>query len=107
MVPSGRLVVAMPGGAERVAMVPPALAPVPTASQFTGLAQPTPIREATPDGADWLVQVPPPFVEVRMLVPPTEVQVEEVLQLTEVNAVVPAGVPRSFQTDPPSVVPMT
>ena len=34
------------GGAERVAMVPPEFASVPTASQLTGLAQATPRREA-------------------------------------------------------------
>src|SRR5271156_2569595 len=55
MVPTVRLVVVTLGGADSVAMAPPELASVPTASQFTGLAQATPRREATPYGAGSLV----------------------------------------------------
>jgi hypothetical protein len=93
------------GGAESVAMVPPEFAFVPTASQLTGLAQATPRREVTPDGACSLVHPVPPFVVVRMFAPPTAVHTDELMQLTDSRAVVPAGVPRSLQVEPPSVVP--
>jgi hypothetical protein len=100
-------VVATFGGAESVAMAPPEFAFVPTASQLTGLAQVTPRRELTPDGACSLVHPVPPFVVVRMFAPPTAVHVDAVMQLTDCRAVVPAGVPRSLQVEPPSVVPTT
>ena len=107
MVPTVRLVVVTLGGADRVAMAPPKFAPVPTASQFTGLAQATPRKEATPDGAGSLVHVVPPSVVVRMSAPPTAVHVDVLMQLTDSRLVAPAGVPRSLQVEPPSVVPTT
>jgi hypothetical protein len=42
-----------------------------------------------------------------MLVPPTAVHVDELMQLTEVKVVEPAGAPRSFHCEPPLVVPIT
>src|ERR1700677_820939 len=107
MVPTLTLVVVTLGGADSVAMVPPRFAPVPTASQLTGLAQVTPSREATPDGAGSLVHPVPPSVVWRMVVPPTAVQVDALMQLTDSRVVPAAGVPRSFQVEPPSVVPIT
>src|SRR5271163_3546564 len=101
MVPTVRLVVATLGGADSVAMVPPKFAPVPTASQLTGLAQVTPRREATPDGAGSLVQAVPPSVVVRIFVPPPAVQVDALMQLTDARVVPVAEVPRSFQMEPP------
>ena len=91
-----RLVVVTLGGADSVAMMPPRFEPAPTASQFTGLAQATPRRVPTPDGADWLVQVVPPSVVVRMPAPATAVHVDGLRQLTDSKVVAPAGVPRSF-----------
>ena len=107
MVPTVRLVVVTSGGADRVAMVPPKFVPVPTASQFTGLAHMTPDREATPDGAASLVHPAPPSVVAMMLVPPTAVQIVVLMQLTDSRVVDPMGVPRSLQLEPPLVVPMT
>jgi hypothetical protein len=107
MVPPGRLVVVTLGGAERVAMMPPTFVPVPTASQLAGLAHPTPDRAATPDGADWFVHALPPLVVVMMWAPPTAVQVEALMQLTDSSGVGPAGVPRSLQLEPPFVVLIT
>ena len=106
MVPTVRLVVATSGGADRVAMVPPKFVPVPTASQFTGLAHMTPDRDATPEGALWLVQPSPPLVVAMILLPPTAVQVVVLMQLTDSRVVDPMGVPRSLQVEPPFVVPM-
>ena len=106
MVPTLRLVVVTLGGADSVAMVPPELAPVPTASQFTGLAQTTPDSTATPDGAAWLVHPVPLLVVVKMLAPPTEVQVDELAQLIDSKGVDPSGDPRSLQAEPLSVVPI-
>jgi hypothetical protein len=106
MVPGVRLVVVTLGGADSVAMVPPAFVPVPTASQFTGLAHVTPDSDATPVGAGWLAHSSPPSVVVMMLVPATAVQVDELMQLTDSKVVDPSGVPRSFQAEPPSVVPI-
>ncbi len=102
-----RLVVVILGGADSVAMVPPRFEPAPTASQLTGLAQATPKRVPTPDGADVLVQVVPPSVVVRMRAPPTAVHVDGLTQLTDSKVVAPPGVPRSFHSEPPSVVPIT
>jgi hypothetical protein len=107
IVPTVRLVLVTLGGADSVAMAPPEPASVPTASQFTGLAQPTPKREAIPEGADSLTQVVPPLVVCRILAPPTAVHVDELMQLTDSKVVVPAGVPRSLQAEPPFVVPRT
>jgi hypothetical protein len=107
MVPTERLVVVTLGGAERVAMAPPKFASLPTASQLTGLAQATPRREATPDGARPLVHPVPPSVVVRMLAPPTAVHVDVLMQLIDCKAVAPPGVPRSSHMEPPSVVPTT
>src|ERR1700722_10611774 len=107
MVPSVRLVVVTLGGADSVAMTPPWFAPVPTASQLTGLAQVTPRREATPDGAGSLVHPVPPSVVWRMVVPPTALQFDALIRLRDSKVVPPAGVPRSFQAEPPSVVPIT
>jgi len=42
-----------------------------------------------------------------MLVPPTAVQLLGVMQSTEVRTVAPAGLPRSFQSEPPSAVTIT
>src|ERR1700727_1845281 len=42
-----------------------------------------------------------------MLEPPTPVHVDELMQLTDTKVVVPAGVPRSFHWEPPSVVLIT
>ena len=106
MVPTARLVVATSGGADKVAMVPPKLVPVPTASQLTGLAHMTPDRAATPEGALSLVQAPPPLAVAMMLVPPTAVQIVVLMQLMDSRVVDPIGVPRSLQVDPPFVVPM-
>jgi hypothetical protein len=88
-------------------MVPPKFVPVPTASQLTGLAHVTPEKEATPGGACWLVHPAPPVVVTMMSDPPTAVQVEALMQLIDARVVEPAGVPRSFQTEPPLVVRMT
>ena len=96
MVPTDRLVVVTVGGADSVAMMPPKLVFAPTASQLTALAQPTPRREPTPGGTDWLAQLDPPSVVTTMLVPPTAVHVNGLMQLTDANGVVAAGVPRSF-----------
>src|ERR1700734_3824075 len=105
MVPTVRLALVMFGGADNVAMAPPELTSVPTTSQFTGLAQATPSREATPDGAGSFVHVVPPSVVVTMSAPPTAAQVGELMQLTDSRLVAPAGVPRSLQVEPPSDVP--
>src|ERR1700684_770793 len=83
IVPVVRLVVVTLGGADSVAMAPPRFAPVPTASQLTGLAQVTPRREATPDGAGSLVHPVPPSVVWRMVGLPTAVQVDALMQLTD------------------------
>jgi hypothetical protein len=107
MVPPGRLVVVTLGGAERVAMTPPKFVPVPTASQLTGLAHPTPANEATPEGADCGVHPLPPSVVVMIVAPPTAVHVETLMQLIDSMAVDPTGVPRSFQVVPPFVVLIT
>jgi hypothetical protein len=106
MVPIVRLAVVTFGGAERVAMTPPKFAPVPTASQLTGLAHMTPDSEATPVGVLSLVHPAPPLVVAMMLLPPTAVQIVVVMQLTDARAVDPMGVPRSPQLEPPLVVPM-
>jgi hypothetical protein len=42
-----------------------------------------------------------------MLEPPTAVQVDGLMQLTDRRVVVPAGAPKSLQVVPPFVVPMT
>src|ERR1700728_4817582 len=42
-----------------------------------------------------------------MLAPPTAVQVDVLMQLADTKAVAPAGVPRLFHWEPPSVVPIT
>jgi hypothetical protein len=42
-----------------------------------------------------------------MLEPPTAVHVDALMQLIDARVVDPAGVPMSFQTEPPLVVPMT
>ena len=42
-----------------------------------------------------------------MLAPPTAVHVDVLMQLTDSRLVAPAGVPRSLQLEPPSVVPTT
>ena len=54
-----------------------------------------------------MVQEAPPLVVLTMLVPPTAVHVDALMQLTEVKVVAPAGVPRSFHCVPPLSVPMT
>jgi hypothetical protein len=100
-------VVVTVGGADSVAMVPPKSESSPTASQLTGLAQATAKREPTPAGTVWPAQFDPPLVVTTMLVPPTAVHVNELMQLTETNGVAPAGVPRSFHWEPPSVVLIT
>ena len=66
MVPTVRLVVVTVGGADSVAIVPPKLEPVPTASQLTGLAHVTPDSETSPDGAGWLVHCAPPSLVAAM-----------------------------------------
>ena len=107
MVPTDRLVVVTVGGADSVAMVPPKSSFAPTPSQLAGLAQATPKREPTPDGTDWLAQLDPPSVVTTMLVPPTAVHVNGLMQLTDSNGIAAAGVPRSFHWEPPSVVLIT
>src|SRR5271168_4681089 len=99
MVPTVRLVVVTVGGAERVAMVPPKLVPVPTASQLTGLAHVTPDSVAAPGAEGWLVHCAPASVVATMVEPPTAVHSDVLTQLIDCKAVVPAGVPRSFQTE--------
>jgi hypothetical protein len=106
MVPTFKLAVVTVGGAESVAIMPPWPTPNPVASQLTGLAHATPKREATPDGADSLVQLVPPSAVPTMFAPPTAVQVEELMHAMESRGVAPVGVPRSFHWDPPSVVSM-
>jgi hypothetical protein len=105
-VPTGRVVVVMEGGADRVAMEPPKLPAAPTATQFAAPAHDAPNREATPGGALSIVELAQPFEVLTMLAPPTAVHVEELMQLIAVR-VVPAGLPNGRHVDPPLLVPMS
>ena len=106
MVPTERPVVAILGGADRVAMVPPKFEATPAATQLAVVTHDTPERDPTPDGGAMEVQDAPPLVVLMMLVPPTAVHVDALMQLTEVKVVEPAGVPRSFHCEPPLLVPI-
>ncbi len=107
MVPTFKVVVVTDGGAASVSIVPPKFDAPPTATQLAGLAQDTPNNDATPEVAGRLDQALPPSIVLAIVVPPTTVQEDWLMQLTEANVVVPAGVPRSVHSEPPSVVPMT
>jgi hypothetical protein len=99
-------VVVTVGGADNVAINPPLFVPVPVTTQFTGLAHAMPRSALTPDGPDWVLQLAPPSVVVTMLAPPVAVHVVPLMQLMALRAVDPAGAPRSFHWEPPSVVSM-
>jgi hypothetical protein len=104
MVPTVRAVVVMEGGADNVAAAPPKLPAAPTATQFAAPAHDAPNREATPGGALSTVAPAQPFEVLTMLVPPTAVHVEELMQLIAASGV-PAGLPNGRHVAPPSVVP--
>jgi hypothetical protein len=105
MVPTATLVVVMVGGADSVAIRPPKLVAAPVAMQLALLAQETPNREPTLDGAGSLPQKRPLLVVSRMVFWPTAVQSVEFRHDTADSAGVPAGVPSELQIAPPSVVP--
>ena len=83
MVPTERPVVEILGGADRVAMVPPKFEATPAATQLAVVTHDTPERDPTPDGGAMEVQDAPPLVVLMMLVPPTAVHVDALMQLTE------------------------
>lgn len=95
------------GGADRVSMVPPKFEAAPVATQLAEVTHETLESDPTPNGAATSVQKTPPSDVLRMLDPPTAVQLDELIQLTEVKTVEPAGAPRSFHFDPPFEVPIT